>query len=158
MPSPQPNDKIRAHAIKLFGALYRFGEGPCKSMLYDQIQSNLVSLILHLNDTDADVKKVWSARDRTQGLLQALADGADGRGRGCSGGCNGIVDVAVALQAAKVTLKQLGPLLRADEINDLLQTLSEDRNLIYGEFLHALTKRIVRSHACARAATACCCC
>ena len=48
-------------------------------------------------------------------------------------------------QATKTTLKQLGPLLRADEINDLLQTLVDDRNVIYGEFLHALTKRIVRN-------------
>ena len=47
-------------------------------------------------------------------------------------------------QATKITLKQFGPLLRADEINDLLQTLADDRNVIYGEFLHALTKRIVR--------------
>jgi maestro heat-like repeat-containing protein family member 1 len=52
---------LRAHAIKLFGALHRFGEGPCKALLYDQIQANLVSLILHLNDTDAEVKKVRSA-------------------------------------------------------------------------------------------------
>lgn len=96
------NNDIRASAITLFGALSRFGDGPCKSMFYEQIQTNLVSLILHLNDADAGVKK-----------------------------------------ATKKTLKQLGPLLQANEINDLLQTLSEDRSLLYGEFLHALCKRLV---------------
>ena len=70
-PRSQPNDKLRAHAIRLFGALSRFGEGPCKAMLYDQIQANLVSLILHLNDTDAEVKKVG----RLSGLGRGLGEG-----------------------------------------------------------------------------------
>jgi len=47
-------------------------------------------------------------------------------------------------QAVKTTLKQMGPLLRADDVNTLLQTLDENRNLIYGEFLHVFTKRLVR--------------
>jgi len=55
---PQANDSIRASAIRLFGTLHRFGDGPCKSLLYDQLQANLVSLVLHLNESNDDVKKV----------------------------------------------------------------------------------------------------
>jgi len=48
------------------------------------------------------------------------------------------------MQATKTTLKKLGPLLQASDINDLLQSLSEDKNLLYGEFLHALCKRMIQ--------------
>ena len=49
---------VRAQAIMLFGNLSAFGDGPSKQPFLEQIHSNFVSLLLHLNDQDNDVKKV----------------------------------------------------------------------------------------------------
>ena len=49
---------MRAQAIMLFGNLSAFGDGPSKQPFLEQIHSNFVSLLLHLNDQDNDVKKV----------------------------------------------------------------------------------------------------
>lgn len=49
---------MRAQAVILFGNLSRFGDGPSKAPFLEQIHSNLVSLLLHLNDPEIEVKKV----------------------------------------------------------------------------------------------------
>ena len=42
----------------LFGNLSRFGDGPSRTPFLEQIHSNIVSLLLHLNDLDPEVRKV----------------------------------------------------------------------------------------------------
>ena len=42
----------QAAAIKLFGNLSRFGDGPSREPFAEQIHANIVSLLLHLNDED----------------------------------------------------------------------------------------------------------
>ena len=54
----QDRTNVRAQAFILFGNLSRFGDGPSKAPFLEQIHSNLVSLLLHLNDPDVEVKKV----------------------------------------------------------------------------------------------------
>ena len=49
---------VRAAAFTLFGNLSRFGDGPSKSPFLEQIHTNLVSLLLHLNDPELEVRKV----------------------------------------------------------------------------------------------------
>ena len=49
---------MRAQAIILFGNLSAFGDGPSKQPFLEQIHSNFVSLLLHLNDPEDEVKKV----------------------------------------------------------------------------------------------------
>ena len=49
---------MRAQAFQLFGNLSRFGDGPSLTPFLEQIHSNFISLLLHLNDTDVEVKKV----------------------------------------------------------------------------------------------------
>ena len=51
---------MRAQAIILFGNLSAFGDGPSKQPFLEQIHSNFVSLLLHLNDPEDEVKKVYS--------------------------------------------------------------------------------------------------
>ncbi|WAR11640.1 MROH1-like protein, partial [Mya arenaria] len=51
----KPN--VRAQSIILFGNLSAFGDGPSKQPFLEQIHSNFVSLLLHLNDPDNEVKK-----------------------------------------------------------------------------------------------------
>ncbi|XP_033626005.1 maestro heat-like repeat-containing protein family member 1 isoform X2 [Asterias rubens] len=46
----------RAVSFTLFGNLSRFGDGPSKAPFLEQIHTNFVSLLLHLNDEDEDVK------------------------------------------------------------------------------------------------------
>eukprot|EP00732_Lithocolla_globosa_P000613 Lithocolla_globosa_v1_NODE_214_length_5084_cov_10.333665.p1 type:complete len:1658 gc:universal NODE_214_length_5084_cov_10.333665:50-5023(+) len=100
------NNDIRAQAILLFGQLHRFGDGPCKALLYEQIHTNLVSLLMHLNDEDEGSKR-----------------------------------------ATKTCLKQLGPLFQADDINQLFQSnLREESSLLYGEFMHTLSKMIIANY------------
>lgn len=48
---------VRAQAIILFGNLSAFGDGPSKQPFLEQIHSNFVSLLLHLNDPEDEVKK-----------------------------------------------------------------------------------------------------
>jgi len=52
-----PNPKIRASSAILFGGLARFGEGIAKDPFYDQIHSNLPSIVLHINDENDEVQK-----------------------------------------------------------------------------------------------------
>ena len=53
-PSPllQPTPAVRAAAFTLFGTLSRFGSGPSEGPFLEQIQTNFVSLLLHLNEAD----------------------------------------------------------------------------------------------------------
>jgi len=54
-----PNEKIRASAAALFAGLARFGEGIAKDSFYEQIHSNLPSIVLHINDDNEDVQKAF---------------------------------------------------------------------------------------------------
>ncbi|CAH1269548.1 MROH1 [Branchiostoma lanceolatum] len=97
---------VRAEAFKLFGNLSRFGDGPSKAPFLEQIHTNFISLLLHLNDEDDEVK------------------------RGC-----------------KSALRQLGPLIGSDVINDMFQKhLLEEANLHYGEFMNNLAKALLQKN------------
>ena len=54
----QDKAAVRAAAFTLFGNLSRFGDGPSKTPFLEQIHTNLVSLLLHLNDPEDEVRKV----------------------------------------------------------------------------------------------------
>lgn len=96
--------EIRASSYLLFGELARFGEGPSKEPYLEQIHSNFVSFILHLNEQDETVKK-----------------------------------------ACKFVLRQVGPLIKSDNINTLFQNcLLDTKSLHYGEFINDLSKLIVK--------------
>lgn len=43
---------MRAGAIELFGNLSRFGHGHSESAFLEQIHTNFVSILLHLNEED----------------------------------------------------------------------------------------------------------
>ncbi|XP_022082273.1 maestro heat-like repeat-containing protein family member 1 [Acanthaster planci] len=60
---------VRAVSFSLFGNLSRFGDGPSKAPFLEQIHTNLVSLLLHLNDEDDDVKKACKFALREIGPL-----------------------------------------------------------------------------------------
>lgn len=49
---------VRAAAVKLFGSLSVFGDGPSKAPYLEQIHANLIALLLHLNDDDEVMRKV----------------------------------------------------------------------------------------------------
>ncbi|KAI0215331.1 hypothetical protein LSAT2_032628 [Lamellibrachia satsuma] len=49
---------IRGAAFTLFGNLSQFGDGPSKDNFFEQIHTNLISFLLHLNDPDGEVRKV----------------------------------------------------------------------------------------------------
>ena len=51
-PSHQPTPAVRAAAFTLFGSLSRFGNGPSEGPFLEQIQTNFVSLLLHLDEGD----------------------------------------------------------------------------------------------------------
>ena len=54
-PSPpllQPLPSVRAAAFRLFGSLARFSDGPSRGPFLEQVQTNFVSLLLHLNEED----------------------------------------------------------------------------------------------------------
>ena len=53
----QDKDAVRAAAFTLFGKLSRFGGGPSKAPFLEQVHTNLISVLLHLNEED-DVIKV----------------------------------------------------------------------------------------------------
>ncbi|XP_052229832.1 maestro heat-like repeat-containing protein family member 1 isoform X3 [Dreissena polymorpha] len=63
----KPN--VRAQSIILFGNLSAFGDGPSKLPFLEQIHSNFVSLLLHLNDPDNDVKKACKSALKQVGTL-----------------------------------------------------------------------------------------
>ncbi|CAI8027044.1 Maestro heat-like repeat-containing protein family member 1 [Geodia barretti] len=48
----KPTPAVRAAAFTLFGTLSRFGSGPSEGPFFEQIQTNFVSLLLHLNESD----------------------------------------------------------------------------------------------------------
>ena len=54
----QERSEIRGAAFTLFGNLSQFGGGPSKDNFFEQIHTNLISFLLHLNDPDAQVRKV----------------------------------------------------------------------------------------------------
>lgn len=49
---------MRAAAFTLFGSLSRFGNGPSEKPFLEQIQTNFVSFLLHLNEGDPVVVAV----------------------------------------------------------------------------------------------------
>lgn len=53
----QENSAVRAAAIELFGNLSRFGHGPSEASFLEQVHTNFISILLHLNEQD-EVKKV----------------------------------------------------------------------------------------------------
>ncbi|CAF0812872.1 unnamed protein product [Brachionus calyciflorus] len=94
---------IRASSYILFGELARFGQGPSKDPYLEQIHSNFVSFILHLNEQEEKVKK-----------------------------------------SCKFVLKQVGPLIQSNSINELFQnSLQDNKSLHYGEFINDLSKLLV---------------
>ncbi|XP_046558810.1 LOW QUALITY PROTEIN: maestro heat-like repeat-containing protein family member 1 [Haliotis rubra] len=60
---------VRAQAFILFGNLSRFGDGPSRAPFLEQIHSNFISLLLHLNDPEPDVKKACKYALRMLGPL-----------------------------------------------------------------------------------------
>lgn len=60
---------IRTSAYTLFGELARFGSGPSKDPYMEQIHSNFVSFILHLNEEDESVKKACKLVLKKSGQL-----------------------------------------------------------------------------------------
>ncbi|KAL5022847.1 hypothetical protein ScPMuIL_002002 [Solemya velum] len=60
---------VRAQAFILFGNLSRFGGGPSKFTFLEQIHTNFVCLLLHLNDPDNDVRKACKYALRMLGPL-----------------------------------------------------------------------------------------
>ncbi|RDD47071.1 Maestro heat-like repeat-containing protein family member 1 [Trichoplax sp. H2] len=62
-------EKVRARAFTLFGHLSKFGGGPSKVPFLEQIQANMVSLLLHLNENEASVVKACKFTLRSIGPL-----------------------------------------------------------------------------------------
>ena len=58
----QPTPAVRAAAFTLFGSLSRFGNGPSEGPFLEQIQTNFVSLLVHLNEADPTVVEVREHR------------------------------------------------------------------------------------------------
>jgi maestro heat-like repeat-containing protein family member 1 len=54
----QEKAEVRSAAFELFGNLATFGAGSCKEQFLEQIHTNFVSLLLHLNDSENQVKQV----------------------------------------------------------------------------------------------------
>ena len=47
---------IRASSYNLFGELARFGKGPSRDPFMEQVHSNFVGFVLHLNESDPKVR------------------------------------------------------------------------------------------------------
>ncbi|RUS75918.1 hypothetical protein EGW08_016306 [Elysia chlorotica] len=60
---------VRAQSFKLFGNLSRFGDGPSKAPFLEQIHSNFISLLLHLNDKEEEVRQACKHALRLLGPL-----------------------------------------------------------------------------------------
>uniref|UniRef100_A0A2C9KZ46 Maestro heat-like repeat-containing protein family member 1 n=1 Tax=Biomphalaria glabrata TaxID=6526 RepID=A0A2C9KZ46_BIOGL len=60
---------VRAQAFRLFGNLSRFGDGPSKAPFLEQIHSNFISLLLHLNDKEDEVRQACKFALRSLGPL-----------------------------------------------------------------------------------------
>ena len=52
----QDKDAVRAAAFTLFGKLSRFGGGPSKAPFLEQVHTNLITVLLHLNEEEEVVK------------------------------------------------------------------------------------------------------
>lgn len=65
---------VRAASVTLFGDLSRFGSGPSKEQFIEQVHSNLVPLLLHLNDEDKHVIKACKYSLRQLGHLLESED------------------------------------------------------------------------------------
>ena len=52
---------MRAAAFTLFGKLSRFGGGPSKAPFLEQVHTNLISVLLHLNEEDDVIKVIGVA-------------------------------------------------------------------------------------------------
>jgi len=66
------NVEIRKGSFVLFGNLHRFGDGPCKAVFYEQIHTNLVTLLVHLNEEDVQTRQaVKKALNQLGHLFQA---------------------------------------------------------------------------------------
>ena len=48
---------VRSAAFRLFGNLSRFGDGPSKEPFLEQIHANFMSMLLHLNEDQPDVRQ-----------------------------------------------------------------------------------------------------
>ncbi|XP_069771217.1 maestro heat-like repeat-containing protein family member 1 isoform X2 [Narcine bancroftii] len=62
-------DEVRAAAFTVFGNLSRFGDGKSKQDFMEQVHSSLVSLLLHLHDSNQDVVKACKFALRAIGPL-----------------------------------------------------------------------------------------
>ncbi|BFZ13379.1 hypothetical protein BsWGS_16418 [Bradybaena similaris] len=60
---------VRAQAFRLFGNLSRFGDGPSKAPFLEQIHSNFISLLLHFNDKEEEVRQACKYALRLLGPL-----------------------------------------------------------------------------------------
>ena len=49
---------VRAAAFELFGNVSRFGDGPSRAPFLEQIHTNLMSLLMHLNEEQSEVALV----------------------------------------------------------------------------------------------------
>jgi len=54
----QENTAVRSAAFVLFGDLAAFGSGASKEQFLEQIHTNFVSFLLHLNDHENQVRQV----------------------------------------------------------------------------------------------------
>ncbi|XP_048576780.1 maestro heat-like repeat-containing protein family member 1 isoform X2 [Nematostella vectensis] len=61
-------DSVRAAAFTLFGALSRFGDGPSRAPYMEQVHTNLMSVLLHMNE-EPDVAKACKGCLRAVGPL-----------------------------------------------------------------------------------------
>lgn len=118
----QPTPAVRAAAFTLFGSLSRFGNGPSEGPFLEQIETNFVSLLVHLNETEPTVVVV--------------------SGQLCVGGA--MVTSLNTMQACKGALQKLGPLMKSKRINEMFQKhLDPEDSLLYPDFLNDLCKLIV---------------
>ncbi|CAN0069578.1 unnamed protein product [Lampetra fluviatilis] len=62
-------ETVRAAAFVLFGNLSKFGDGESRGQFLEQVHTNLVSILLHLNDEHPDVRKACKFALRTIGSL-----------------------------------------------------------------------------------------
>eukprot|EP01113_Clastostelium_recurvatum_P024391 TRINITY_DN2913_c0_g1_i2.p1 TRINITY_DN2913_c0_g1~~TRINITY_DN2913_c0_g1_i2.p1 ORF type:complete len:827 (-),score=264.21 TRINITY_DN2913_c0_g1_i2:42-2447(-) len=63
------NNEIRAAAFTLFGTLGRFGQRSAADAFYDQIHSNLTSIVMHVQDDDPKVQAACKTVLRRLGPL-----------------------------------------------------------------------------------------
>ena len=115
---------MRAAAFTLFGSLSRFGNGPSEKPFLEQIQTNFVSMLLHLNEGDPVVVAVSLQMSSIDNIHYYA--------------CVYIV------QACKGALQKLGPLMKSDKVNGMFQRhLNPEESLLYPDFLNDVCKLLV---------------